>query len=168
MGVVISFSNSWKWKVKVKSPSRVRLLATWTAAYQAPPAMEFSRQEYWSELPLPSPLKHLQRDQLRKLVISFGARKNHRLFTEDFSTFVQSWSQVWSRLEWSPPPFQKLRRAGSQRATVLCLLSLGVEVSVLRRRVCVWFLRSDTPFSLVYPWAISPVRGRSDLRCFQT
>ena len=42
--------------MKVKSLSRVRLLATsWTAAYQAPPSMGFSRQEYWSGLPLPSP-----------------------------------------------------------------------------------------------------------------
>jgi len=55
-GVVISFSNAWKWKVKVKSLSHVWLLATpWTAAYQAPPSMGFSRQEYWSGLPLPSP-----------------------------------------------------------------------------------------------------------------
>ena len=54
--VVISFSNAWKWKVKVKSLSRVRLLATpWTAAYQAPPSMGFSRQVYWSGVPLPSP-----------------------------------------------------------------------------------------------------------------
>ena len=51
----ISFSNAWKWKVKVKSLSRVLLLATpWTAAYPAPPFMGFSRQEYWSGLPLPS------------------------------------------------------------------------------------------------------------------
>ena len=49
----ISFSNAWKWKVKVKSFSRVQLLATpWTAAYQASPSMGFSRQEYWSGLPL--------------------------------------------------------------------------------------------------------------------
>ena len=55
--VAISFSNSWKWKVKVKLLSRVRLLATpWTAAYQAPLPMGFSRQEYWSGVPLPSPL----------------------------------------------------------------------------------------------------------------
>ena len=54
--VAISFSTAWKWKVKVKSLSRVRLLATpWTAAYQAPPSMGFSRQEYWSGVPLPSP-----------------------------------------------------------------------------------------------------------------
>jgi len=51
--VAISFSNAWKWKVKVKSLSRVRLLATpWTAAYQAPPSMGFSRQEYWSGVPV--------------------------------------------------------------------------------------------------------------------
>ena len=54
--VAISFSNAWKWKVKVKSPSRVQLLVTpWTAAYQAPPSMGFSRQKYWSGFPLPSP-----------------------------------------------------------------------------------------------------------------
>ena len=43
-------------KVKVKSLSRVRLLATpWTVAYQDPLSMGFSRQEYWSGLPFPSP-----------------------------------------------------------------------------------------------------------------
>ena len=43
-------------KVKVKSFSRVRLFATpWTVAHQAPPSVEFSRQEYWSGLPFPSP-----------------------------------------------------------------------------------------------------------------
>ena len=55
--VAISFSNAWKRKLKVKSLSHVRLLATpWTAAHQAPPSMGFSRQEYWSGVPLPSPL----------------------------------------------------------------------------------------------------------------
>ena len=54
--VAISFSNAGKWKVKVKSLSRVWLFATpWTAAHQAPPPMWFSRQEYWSGVPLPSP-----------------------------------------------------------------------------------------------------------------
>ena len=61
--VAISFSNSWKWKVKGKSLSRVRLLATpWTVAYEAPTSMGFPRmgisQEYWSGVPLPSPLCH--------------------------------------------------------------------------------------------------------------
>ena len=41
---------------EVKLLSRVRLFATpWTVAYQAPPSMRFSRQEYWSGLPFPSP-----------------------------------------------------------------------------------------------------------------
>ena len=54
--VAVSFSIAWKWRVKVKSLSRVQLLATpWTAAYQGPPPMGFSRQEYWSRSPLPSP-----------------------------------------------------------------------------------------------------------------
>ena len=53
--VAISFSNAWKWKVKVKLLSHVRLLVTpWTAAHQASLSMGFSRQEYWSGLPLPS------------------------------------------------------------------------------------------------------------------
>ena len=43
-------------KMKVKSLSHVRLFPTpWTVAYQASLSMEFSRQEYWSELPFPSP-----------------------------------------------------------------------------------------------------------------
>ena len=57
--VAISFSSAWKWKVKVKSLSCVWLLATpWTVAYQAPPSMGFSRQEYWGGVPLPSPWLH--------------------------------------------------------------------------------------------------------------
>ena len=57
--VAISFSYAWKWKLKVKSLSHVWLLATpWTTALQAPLPMGFSRQEYWSRVPLPS-LTHL-------------------------------------------------------------------------------------------------------------
>ena len=56
--VAISFSNAWEWKVKMKSLSRVQLFVTpWTAAYQTPPSLGFSRQEYWSGVPLPSPLE---------------------------------------------------------------------------------------------------------------
>ena len=51
--VAISFSNEWKWKMKVKSLSSVRPSATpWTAAFQAPLSMGFSRPEYWSGVPL--------------------------------------------------------------------------------------------------------------------
>ena len=54
--VAISFSNAWKWKVKVKSLSCVWLFTTpWTVAHQAPQSMGFSRQEYQSGLPFPSP-----------------------------------------------------------------------------------------------------------------
>ena len=54
--VAISFSNEWKWKVKVKSLSHVQPSAIpWTAAFQVPPSMGLSRQEYWSGVPLPSP-----------------------------------------------------------------------------------------------------------------
>ena len=54
--VAFSFSNACKWKVKVKSLSCVRLLATpWTVPPKAPLSMAFSRQEYWSGLPFPSP-----------------------------------------------------------------------------------------------------------------
>ena len=50
-----------KVKSKVKSLSRVRPSATpWTAAFQAPPSMGFSRQEYWSGVPLPSPRMYIQ------------------------------------------------------------------------------------------------------------
>ena len=54
--VSISFSDAGKWKVKVKSLSLVRPSATpWTAAFQAPPSMGFSRREYWSGVSSPSP-----------------------------------------------------------------------------------------------------------------
>ena len=62
--VAISFSNVWKWKVNVKSLSHVQLLATpWTAAYQAPPSMGFSRQEDWSWVPVPSPDSSATKDK---------------------------------------------------------------------------------------------------------
>ena len=66
--VAISFSNAWKWKVKVKLLSRVRLLATpWTAAYQAPPSMGFSRQEFWSGVPWHCTSINLQDRKILKL-----------------------------------------------------------------------------------------------------
>ena len=76
--VAISFSNAWEWKVKVKLLSHVRLLATpWTAGYQAPPAMRFSRQEHWSGVPLPSPQGLLYLVQGFSTVQGFGAPNPH-------------------------------------------------------------------------------------------
>ena len=58
--VAISFSNAWKWKVKVNSLSNARPSETpWTEAHQAPLSMGFSRQEYWSGVPLPSPISYI-------------------------------------------------------------------------------------------------------------
>ena len=80
--VAISFSSAWKWKVKVKSLSRVWLLETsWTAAYQAPTSMGFSRQEYWSGLPLPSPkmvYRYIQNNFSQNFSIYFV--ENSKLF----------------------------------------------------------------------------------------
>ena len=94
--VAISFSKASKWKVKVKSLSRVQLSATpWTAACQALPSMGFSRQEYWSGVPLPSPTQSLmcseslcypqihmlnsnpQGDGIRRWGLSSGRRLGH-------------------------------------------------------------------------------------------
>ena len=56
--VAIAFFGSNRFS-SVQSLSHVRLLAIpWTAAYQAPPPMGFSRQEYWSGVPLPSPISY--------------------------------------------------------------------------------------------------------------
>jgi len=67
--VAISFSNAWNWKVKVKSLSRVWLFSTpQTAAYQAPLSMRFSRQEYWSGVPLPSPLEDARDPLFQKMI----------------------------------------------------------------------------------------------------
>ena len=69
--------------MKVKSLSRVRLLATsWTAAYQAPLSMGFSRQEYWSGVPSPS-LKNY-------LVIAIQLLHHVRLFAAMWTAACQA------------------------------------------------------------------------------
>ena len=83
--VAISFSNAWKWKVKVKSLSCVQLLAIpWTADHQAPPSMGFSRQEYWSGVPLPSPPNHCT--------------------TREFPPFLFLILVIWIFFSWSTKP----------------------------------------------------------------
>ena len=94
--IAISFSSTWKWKVKVKSLSHVRLfLIPWTAAHQAPPSMGFSRQEYWSGVPLPSLkpkcITFLKQRVCRQSVILFVAVVNEidsLLSLSDFSLLV--------------------------------------------------------------------------------
>jgi len=98
--VAISFSNAWKWKVKVKSLSRVRLLATpWTAAYQAPPATGFSRQEYWSGSPVPSP--RIRDDTSKQLLFLFfvSSWSNHLLSFFTFPICLKCQTTIgWSML----------------------------------------------------------------------
>ena len=75
--IAISFSSAWKWKVKVKSLSHVWLVVTpWTAAYQAPLSMGFSRQEYWSGLPLPSPPLRINLRPFKEQIPLLGLEKH--------------------------------------------------------------------------------------------
>ena len=89
--VAIFFSNAWKWKVKVKSLSRIWLLAIpWTAAYQASLSMGFSRQEYWSGLPLPSPWPHIVHGILQVRILEWVAFSFSR-----GSSQPRDWTQVF-------------------------------------------------------------------------
>ena len=94
--VAMSFSNAWKWKVKAKSLSCVRFLVTpWTAAYQAPPSLGFSRQDYWRGVPLPSLLEQLPEVNTRKYSCERG-----RLMPPQFWT---SHSPIRGCEEWLIP-----------------------------------------------------------------
>ena len=84
--VAISFSNAWKWKVKVKSLNPVRLCVTpWTAAYQAPLSMGFSRQEYWSGVPLPPPQ---MRPETLNIRVSLGCFASWKWRVELWAVFI--------------------------------------------------------------------------------
>ena len=119
--VAISFSNAWKWKVKVKSLSRVQLLESpWTVAHQAPPSMGFSRQEYWSGVPLPSPVDELMlfkwmrfwcrhevcflSDEVRQILLNYwNILLKPALFTQTLITWQVKW--VWcSQTVFLEPP----------------------------------------------------------------
>ena len=94
--VAISFSNAWKWKVKVKLLSCVWLLATpWTAAHQAPPSMGFSRQEYWSGMPLPSPLIHCTTREVQSVGFWQGCQ-NYSLWERIFFSKTGNRTALWS------------------------------------------------------------------------
>ena len=95
--------------MKVKSLSRVRLSDPWTATCQAPPSMGFSRQEYWSGLPLPSP------QQVYKVVLIFHvfSRWGKWVFV------VQSLNCVW--------PFMTLWTAAN-----LAFLSFTISWNLLK------------------------------------
>ena len=112
--VAIAFSIVWKWKVKVKSLSRVWLVATpWTAAYQAPPSMGFSRQEYWSGLPLPS---------LNKICYRIVNKNSsvHLIRSREYHYGVEIWGNSWKRIwllrvefhqNWKRPVYPNVHRS---------------------------------------------------------
>ena len=89
---------------KVKSLSRIRLFETpWTAAHQAPPSTGFSRQEYWSGLPLPSPVHKSESEGAQScptlrdpMDCSPPGSSVHGIF----------WARVleWGAIAFSPPP----------------------------------------------------------------
>ena len=111
--VAISFSNAWKWKVKVKALSRVRLPATpWTVAYQAPPSMGFSRQEYWSGVPLPSPSLKLHRPFIIALFVGSSRSLKPLCLSTDYQ---------WRR-KWHPTPVFLPGESHGQRTLVGCRL----------------------------------------------
>ena len=98
--VAISFSNAWKWKGKVKSLSHVRLLETpWTAAYQAPPPMGFSRQEYWSGVPSPS-LNLMQKSHQMKAQPAWDLEpaRSLQFFVFGDNIFIHSFHSCFIRL----------------------------------------------------------------------
>jgi len=98
--VAISFSNARKWKVKVKSLSRVRPSATpWTAALQAPPSTGFSRQEYWSGVPLPSPI--IASIHIYMPFLSFVFSLWYMLHFPKLNKLIYNvWLKVWGLANW--------------------------------------------------------------------
>ena len=97
--VAISFSSAWKWKVKVKLLSRVWLWATpWTAAHQAPPSMGFSRQEYWSGVPVPS----LNRGSslAKRMILGWFVAQGRKVTGPAVSTWLTGYLLLLTR--WSP------------------------------------------------------------------
>ena len=75
----ISFSNAWKVKSESEVTQSCQVLATpWTAAYQAPPSMGFSRQEYWSGVPLTSPIPLNTYIMKRKIISNKWPSNTHQ------------------------------------------------------------------------------------------
>ena len=116
--VAISFSNAWKWEGKVKSPSHVWLSATpWTAAHQAPLSMGFSRQEYWSGVPLPSPMVYY--------LVTKTVRKSFSPSSE-----CGNWSTENERV--GTPVFKAFINMGCKSRAVGTILSLRMNLHIHR------------------------------------
>ena len=96
----ISFSNVWKWKGKVKSFSHVQLLAPpWTAAYQAPPSIGFSRQEYYLSHQ-ESPLKNIH---IKKKKLNWSVMIANETVKNDLCVRKQRTAgKIKSQVTWTP------------------------------------------------------------------
>ena len=89
--------------MKVKSESEVAqswttLATPWTAAHQAPPSMGFSRQEYWSGVPLPSPLINTSMCEfcgICSVIWKKKKKKNSPISYEEVLSYQCSWGQVY-------------------------------------------------------------------------
>ena len=155
--VAISFSNAWKWKVKVKSLSRVRLCATpWAAAHQAPPSMGFSRQEYWSGVPLPS-LRNTSECISKKrdiLVHDHNTSINSSTFNIEPILYYQDSNFVhWNVLYSISPPQTSSLGPGITFSCqdFLALFNLEHFPSFLLRHWHVWRIQSLPPFKIDIP-----------------
>ena len=151
--VAISLSNAWKWKVKVKSLSRVQPSVTpWTAAYQTPPSMGFSRQEYWSRVPLPSPslatviffsfVLCIQNARIRTLV---PAHLSHAFKTNPHWKKRKETSEFF--LVFSPNIWNYLSMSDKEKSSVsswqlffhlLCHSPIKCRIPELHLHTCIW------------------------------
>ena len=121
-----------KWKVQVKSLSRVRLFATpWSVAHQAPPSMGFSRQEYWSGLPFPSP----------------GDLPDPGI--EPRSPTLQA-----DALTSEPPgkPHPKAKLVPKKRSLVVCCWTDPLQLSESQQNHCIWVCSANRWDALKSPF----------------
>ena len=148
--LAISFSSAWKWKVKVKSLSRVRLFTTpWTAAYQAPPSMGFSRQEYWSGVPLPSPMDYTDHGILQARILEWVAfpfsrgssqPRNRTQISCIAGRFFTSWAtrEAPRILEWVAYPYFSRSSQPRYQTRVSCIAGRCYTNWVMRETLPLW------------------------------
>ena len=147
----------------MKSLSRVRLPATpWTAAYQAPPSMGFSRQEYWSGVPLPSPprpLAFLIFSKVKQLPNILGQRIVHEYETIYVMLLLSHFSHVWLYVTPWTAAYQAPPSLGFSRQEHWSGLPLPSPMHESEKRKLSHSVMSDSsrphglqPTRLLHPW----------------
>ena len=151
--VAFSFSDAWKWKVKVKSLSRVQLLATpWTAAYQAPPSMGFSRQEYWSRVPLPSPKQVKLQIKVSQRQIPVGLGISH---VSPLDSCSASTSQLFFCYSLPVFPHQAPASFLESRESLMVITPTSLRTS-LHAGPFAWEVPSPPPHLINFSWSSFP------------